>query len=128
MQKIILLAGFFCLTSTMYQLRAQSINNRVWKTYIGAPINDTAIFHVYPDSSFITNNNGDVMVRFHSKISGDTLTILDFGTEEQGCPDVKGNYKVSYAENSLTLTLINDPCEGRSQALAGRKWIEATKK
>lgn len=127
MQKIILLGSFFCLSSALCQLRAQSISNKSWKTYIGAPINDTAIFNIYPDSSFITNSKGAIMVRFHSEIAGDTLSFVDFGTEEQGCPDIKGVYKINSTGDSFTLKLINDSCDGRSQALADRKWMEAKK-
>jgi hypothetical protein len=127
MQRIILLAASFCLASTTFKLEAQSIWNKRWKSYISAPINDTAFFNIYPDSSFIANNNGQVMVRFHSKISGDTLSFIDYGTEEQGCPDIKGMYKINTMRDAFTLTLIGDECDGRSQALAGRKWVEAKK-
>jgi hypothetical protein len=125
MQRIILLAATFCLASTMFKLQAQSIYNKRWKSYISAPINDTAFLNIYPDSSFITNNNKQVMVRFHSKITGDTLSLVDYGTEEQGCPNIKGIYKINTKDDGLTLTLIGDECDGRSQALAGRKWVEA---
>jgi hypothetical protein len=50
MQKTFMLGCL--LISSMCQLRAQSINNNTWKAYIGDPINDTAIFHIYSDSSF----------------------------------------------------------------------------
>jgi hypothetical protein len=128
MQKLILFAGFFCVALTMSQLRAQSINNNSWKTYIDAPINDTAIFNIYADSTFITNLKGEVMVRHQCKVISDTLTIVDFSTDEQGCPGIKGSYKINFTNDSFTLTLISDSCAGRSQALAGRKWIEAIKK
>ena len=67
------------------------------------------------------------MVHFKSKISGDTLSFIDYGIEEQGCPDIKGVYKINGTGNSFTLTLIGDECDGRSEALAGRKWVEAKK-
>jgi hypothetical protein len=124
MQKLFLFVGLFCVTSTMCQLRAQSINNKSWKTYIDAPINDTAIFHIHQDSSFISNIRDEVMVRHHCRITGNTLTIEDFSTDQQGCPGVRGRYKINFTGDSFTLTLLDDPCAGRSQALAGRKWIE----
>ena len=127
MQRTILLAALFCLASASFKLEAQSISNKRWKTYISAPINDTAFINIYADSSFISNNNGQVMVRFHSNISGDTLSFIDYGTEEQGCPDIKGTYKINATGDSFILTLIGDECDGRSQALAGRKWVEAKK-
>ena len=127
MQKILLFTVLFNLASAMCQLQAQSIDNKRWKSYITAPINDTAFFNIYQDSSFINNSNGQVMVRFHSKITGDTLSFVDYGSEEQGCPDLKGIYKINVTGDSFTLTVINDECDGRSQALAGRKWVEAKK-
>ena len=127
MKKIILFAGLFCFVSTMSNLHAQSINNRNWKAYIGDPINDTATFHIHSDSSFVTNSKGEVVVHNHCEISGDTLTVLDYGTEEQGCPDIKGKYKINLTGNSFTLTLIDDPCEGRAHALDSRKWTESLK-
>ena len=128
MQKLILFVVFFCSASAMCQLDAQSINNKIWTTYIGNPINDTAIFHISSDSSFITNAKGEVVVRNRCKISGDTLTVMEYGSENQGCPDVKGSYKINAGDHSFTLTAINDACDGRAQAIAGRRWMEATKK
>jgi len=128
MQKVILYAMCFFLTSTICQLHAQSITNKCWKSYIGAPINDTAFFYIYRDSSMITNSKGAVMVRQHCKINGDTLTIVDFGTEEQGCADIKGAYKINFDNSSFTLSVIDDACEGRPEAFTGRKWTEAIKK
>jgi len=127
MQKIILFTAVLCLASAMSKLQAQSIYNKRWKSYINAPINDTAFLNVYADSSFITNDSGQVMVRFHSWISGDTLSLIDYGTEEQGCPNLKGVYKINVTGDTFTLTLIGDDCDGRSQALAGRKWVEVKK-
>jgi hypothetical protein len=125
MRKLVLLAGFVCLASTMCQLHAQSINNKSWKTYFDAPISDTAIFNIYPDLSSITNSTGEVKVRHRCNITGDTLIIEDFITEQQGCPGIRGSYKINFSGDSFTLTLIDDSCAGRSHALAGRKWIEA---
>jgi hypothetical protein len=128
MQKVILCAMSFLLTSTICQLHAQSITNKCWKSYIGSPINDTAFLYIYSDSSMITNSKGAVMVRQHCKISGDTLTILDFGTEEQGCADIKGMYKINFADDNFTLSVIDDACGGRPEAFTGRIWTEAIKK
>jgi hypothetical protein len=123
MQKTIMLG---CLVlSLMCQLHAQSINNNTWKTYISDPINDTAIFHIYSDSSFITNAKGGFMIRNQCKISGDTLTILDYGTEQQSCPDARGVYRIKSDGNSFTATLIDDSCDGRVRALTNRTWTRA---
>lgn len=127
MKKFIFLASLLCLASILCHLHAQSINNKSWKAYIDAPINDTAILNIYADSSSITNVKGQVMVRHHCQISGDTLIIVD-ATEDQGCANIKGSYKISLTGKSFTLTPINDACAGRSQALVGRKWTEVIEK
>jgi len=127
MKKMIVFAALFCMAFFVSQLHAQSINNRNWKASFGDPINDTLTLHVNSDSSFVTNSRGDVIIRTSCTFSGDTLTIQDQGTGEHECPDTKGTYKINLAGNSFTLTLINDDCEGRGQALNGTKWTEAIK-
>lgn len=57
----------------------------------------------------------------------DTLTLTDQSTGEYSCPDATGKYKINLSGDSFTLTLIEDPCEGRAQALNGLKWIKASK-
>src|SRR5258705_2966919 len=94
MKKIILFAGLFCLTSTLFQLHAQSINNSNWKAFFGDPFNDTLIIHIHGDSSFVTKSNGEVLVRSNYTIAGDTITISDYGTGEYTCP-AKGKYKIN---------------------------------
>ena len=127
MQKTIIFVGLFFLASAFSGIKAQSIDNKSWKTYISDPINDTVTFHIHSDSSFVTNSQGEVMVHNHCKISRDTLTVLDYGIEEMGCPDMKGVYKINLSGNSFTLTLIDDPCDGRSNALKDRKWAQTSK-
>jgi hypothetical protein len=124
MKKIILLAGLFCLVSTLGHLNAQSINNRNWKSYIGDPLYDTITLHIRADSSFVTNSRGETMVRNNCTVSGDTLAIADYFGGEYACPDMKGVYKFILEGKSLTLKLINDPCVDRSHVLDGLKWTE----
>jgi hypothetical protein len=127
MNKIILFTALFLLASAVNQLHSQSINNKSWKTYIGAPVNDTAILTIQQDSSTITNTVGQVIVRHQCSITGDTVTIEDIAAEEQGCPGIKGKYKINLTGGSFILTMISDSCDGRSQALAGRRWVEVKK-
>src|SRR5436190_612235 len=112
MQKIILFATLIFLASAVSKINAQSIENRNWKSYISDPVNDTATFHIFPDSSYVTNSKGEVKVRFHCHITNNTLTLVDYGSEETGCPDMRGIYKIDLNGNILTLTLIDDSCEG----------------
>jgi hypothetical protein len=127
MKKMILLAGIFCLGSIASHVCAQSMNNRNWKAYFADPINDTLTLHVHSDSSFVTTGKGDVMLRTNCMINHDTLTLSDYGDSEHSCPDAKGKYKINLNGKSLTLSLIDDPCDGRAHAIDGVKWVEAGK-
>ena len=127
MKKIILLTGFFCFVSLLSVLHAQSIDNRNWKASFSDPINDTLTFHIHSDSSFVTNSKGEVMLRTNCIFNGDTLTLSDYGTGEHDCPD-KGKYKINLKDDSFTLSVISDPCDGRNQAINGIKWTESLKK
>ena len=129
MKKIILSVGLFLLASAAFHLHAQSIDNKNWKGYLAEPFNDTLTFHIKSDSSFVTTSAGEVLVQTKVKITGDILTLADYSTTQYSCPDATGKYKINLSKdgNSLTLTLIEDPCEGRAQALNGLKWIRASK-
>jgi hypothetical protein len=127
MKKIILITGLFLLVSSVFHLQAQSINNKNWKAYMAEPFNDTLTLHIQSDSSFVTLSNGEVLVRSVCKITGDIITIADYSTGQYSCPDMTGKYKINLSGDSLTLTLLEDPCEGRSQALNGLKWIKGSK-
>ncbi len=127
MKKILLFVGIVFLASALSYVHAQSIDNRNWKAYVDAPINDTVTFHIHSDSSFVTNSNGEVLIRIHCMIAGDTLTIVNQDAEEHGCPDQKGKYKIELKDDSLVLRLIDDACEGRAHALDGVKWKSVTK-
>jgi len=124
---MVLLVGAFCFASIVSHLSAQSIDNRNWKAYFADPINDTLTLHVHSDSSFVTNSRGEVMLRTNCMLSNDTLTLADYSEGEHSCPDAKGKYKINLSGKSFTLSLIDDPCEGRAQALNGVKWSEAGK-
>ena len=127
MKKFILLAGFFCLAATVTNLHAQSINNRNWKAYVADPLNDTLTLHIHSDSSFVTNGKGEVLLHTNCMITGDTLTLSDYGAGEYTCPDMPGKYKINLSDYSFTLTLIDDPCDGRAHTLNGLKWDESSK-
>jgi hypothetical protein len=126
MKKVILFAGLICFCSVLCQ--AQSIDNRNWKAYLEAPINDTVTFHIHSDSSFVTNSNGEVVIRLNCTITSDTLTIVNQDGAETGCPDQKGKYKIDLKESSFKLNRIEDACDGRAQAISGVIWSESVKK
>jgi len=122
MKKTILITAVALFTSLLSHLNAQSINNKDWRAYLDAPISDTVTFHIHSDSSFVTNSNGEVVIRIRCTVSGDTLTIVNQDAEQHGCPDQMGKYKIETTNDSFTLTQIEDECEGRSRALQGVKW------
>ena len=127
MKKMILLACVFCLAAIVSNVCGQSINNRNWKAFFPAEINDTLTLHVHSDSSFVTNSKGEVMLRTNCIIKADTLTLSDYGESEHTCPNALGKYKINLNGKSLTLSLIDDSCDGRAHALDGVKWTEAGK-
>ena len=127
MKKIILITGLFLLSSSVFHLHAQSINNKNWKAFFAEPFNDTLTLHIQSDSSFVTLSNGDVLVRTACKITDDIVTLTDYSTREYSCPGVTGKYKINLREDTFTLTLIEDSCAERGQALSGVKWIKASK-
>ena len=90
MKKIILLASILYLASLTVPLNAQSIDHRNWKAYVADPINDTITFHIQSDSSFVTNNKGEVVIRVSCMITADTLTILNLGFGRAWLPRPKG--------------------------------------
>ena len=129
MKKIILSVGLFLLVSAAFHLNAQSIDNKNWKAYLGQPFNDSLTFHIKADSSYVTTSTGELLVQTSVKITGDILTLADYSTTQYSCPDATGKYKVELSKdgNSFTLTLVEDACEGRAQALNGLKWVKAPK-
>lgn len=127
MKKTILFAGLFFCSFAFMHVHGQSINNKDWKAFLGDPINDTITLHIHSDSSYVTNTKGDLILRTNCIISGDTLTFSDYQTSEHACPDM-GKYKINLNGKSFTLSVINEPCEGRSQAINGVTWTESAKK
>ena len=127
MKKVVIFAGLFFCSLVSVHVHGQSINNKDWKSFMADPINDTLVFHIHSDSSYVTNSKGETILRTNCIISGDTLTLSDYQTSEHACPDM-GKYKINLKGKSFTLSVINDPCEGRSQALDGVSWAESAKK
>lgn len=109
------------LASLSVRSQAQSLVNTNWKTYVGDPVSDSITLHIKVDSSVVTMTNGMVVVRSHYKLSGDTLSFEDYEGQYM-CPNMVGEYKFSRTESILSLMLVNDPCDGRAQAMAGTKW------
>ena len=127
MKKIILVPALLFLMSMLCDLDAQSINNKNWKAFFAEPFNDTLTLHLRGDSSFVTLSNGEVLVQSKCTITDETVTLSDYSTSQYSCPDMTGKYKINLKGDILILTVIEDPCEGRAQALNGIKWTKASK-
>jgi hypothetical protein len=116
------------LTGALISAHAQaqpSLKNTNWKIFI-PDLNDTITLHIKSDSSYVTTTNGDAVVRSVCKVSADTLTFTDYDGQ-YACPNQTGKYKISLSDdtNNLTLTLIEDPCDGRVNAINKIKWTRA---
>jgi hypothetical protein len=125
MKKLLLLTIIF-FSMCAVKLNAQSLVNTSWKGFFGDPINDTLTIHFQKDTFFVSNTNGDVVVRSILKISKDTMTITDFDGQYM-CPQSDGVYKYSIAGDNLALTLVTDACEGRN-GITQIKWTRAAPK
>jgi hypothetical protein len=129
MKKSLLLTALLigCLFSirTHAQSQIPSLKNTTWKLYV-AELGDTITIHIKMDSSFVTTTNGDVVVRSVCKVSADTLSLTDYDGQ-YACPNMTGKYKLGASDdgNSLTFTLIDDPCEGRANSINKAKWTRS---
>jgi len=104
-------------------LHAQSIKGTKWKLYIDE-LHDTLTLHIKGDSSFVTDGSGEIVVRSLCKVSKDTITLKDIDGKYV-CPDQAGVYTYAFVADTLTMTLVNDPCDNRSNSINGARWIRA---
>ena len=129
MKKIPLLALALILSLVSIRAHAQtqtpSLKNTNWKVFI-PDLSDTITLHIKTDSSYVTTTNGDAVVKSVCKISADTLFFTDYDGQ-YACPNATGKYKIALSDdtNNLTLTLIEDACEGRANAINKLKWTRA---
>jgi hypothetical protein len=129
MKQILLSALALVISLLSIQAQAQtqtpSLKNTNWKLYV-PDLNDSITLHIKMDSSFVTATTGDPIVRSVCKISADTLSFTDYDGQ-YACPGQTGKYKISVPDDgsSLTLTLIDDPCDGRATAINKLKWTRA---
>lgn len=112
-------------TRSHAQTQAPSLKNTNWKIFI-ADVNDTLTLHIKTDSSYVSNSAGEAVVRSVCKTSADTLFLTDYDGQ-YACPNVTGKYKINLADDasSLTLILIEDPCDGRANGINKVKWTRA---
>ncbi len=121
-----LLLTFIFFAMGAIKLNAQSLANTAWKGFFADPINDTLTLHYQTDTFYVTNTNGDMLVRSVLKISKDTMTVTDFDGQYM-CPQSDGVYKYAINGDNLNFVLVSDPCEGRNN-ITQIKWIRAVPK
>ena len=118
----ILVGGLLSIRSSA-QSQTPSLKNTNWKLFV-PELNDTITLHIKTDSSFVTGATGDAVVRSVFKMSADTIFLTDYDGQ-YACPNATGKYKVSVSDDasSMTLTLIDDPCDGRANSINKAKWL-----
>ncbi len=80
----------------------------------------TITFNV--DGGHSVSTNGEVMVKGTYVITDNVIALTD--KEGQfACEGVTGKYKWKVQEKSLTFEKIEDPCDGRAQALS-QVWVK----
>ena len=102
-------------------VHAQSLKGTSWKLYVDE-LHDTLTFHVGADTTYTTDGSGDVVVRSLCKINRDTITLKDF-EGRYACPGGEGVYTYVFLADGLTLNMVSDPCDNRSNAINGVKWM-----
>ena len=122
MRKALILSIVLMLAGAV-SLHAQSLKGTNWKLYI-SELNDTLTFHVRGDSTFVTDGSGEIVVRSACRISKDTITMKDIDGK-YACADQVGVYTYKFNADALTLTLVSDPCDNRSNSISGARWIRA---
>jgi hypothetical protein len=120
MRKILFL---FFLLASVAGVKAQSLKGTSWKLYVDE-LHDTLTFHIGADTSYTTDGSGEIVVRSLCKISKDTLTLHDIDGKYV-CPDGTGVYTYVFLADGLTLNMVSDPCDNRSNAINGVKWVRA---
>jgi hypothetical protein len=83
-------------------------------------LHDSLTMQIGNDSCHTVSSTGEMLVRSICKQSNDTLRILDFDGQ-YFCPDGEGVYKIAIDGDTMSFSLVSDPCSGRSEALNGMK-------
>ena len=104
-------------------VRAQSLKGTNWKLYVDE-LHDTLTFHIGTDTSFTTDGSGEMVVRSLLKVNKDTISIKDIDGK-YACPGEEGVYTYLFLADGLTMTLVKDPCDNRSNSINGVKWIRS---
>jgi hypothetical protein len=115
------------LLITFSAVPAQSVQNTAWRAYY-RPLSDTITLYLLTDSSSLVSTTGTRLLLSTFKLSGDKITFKDYGGIN-ACPsDLPGSYHISQMADTLTLTMDEDPCDGRGNFFLIKKWIRIAPK
>lgn len=104
-------------------VHAQELKGTSWKLYIDE-IHDTLTWHIGADTCFVKDGTGEIVVRSICKINKDTITMKDIDGK-YACQDQAGIYTYMFIADTLTMNLVNDPCDNRANSLNGARWTRA---
>jgi len=72
------------------------------------------------DGDFIIGFEGDALVQGEFSVDGNQVTLTDRDGPGR-CPD-SGTYEWAFQDPELTLSLVSDSCESRSEVLTTKPW------
>ena len=80
----------------------------------------------YDDNNKVTvTRDGTAVVEGTYKVTGDLLEVTDEkGPMACGGEQKTGKYKWKLEGKTLTLTKVEDECDGRANALTGQAWVQ----
>jgi hypothetical protein len=122
MRKTLFLSMALLLAGAV-SIHAQALKGTSWKLYI-EDLHDTLTWHIRADTAFVTDGAGETVVRSICIIDKDTVTLKDIDGK-YACPGQTGVYTYLFVADTLTMNLVNDPCDDRANSLNGSRWIRA---
>ena len=125
MKKTLSLTSFIFLCAIASQAYSQSIRNTQWKAFIPS-LNDTIKLTFLNDSSQATNGFGDILMRSLFSTSGEKITLKDY-EGQIACLNFECQYSYHQKDSTVIFSAIQDPCNGRVEALDGVMWSNLRK-
>lgn len=122
MRQLVVAIVVLFLSAGANRLQAQSLTNTAWKFYV-EPLHDTLTMHIGADTSWSTSSSGETIVRSLWKQVKDTIKITDVDGMYP-CTSGEGVYRVSVEGDYLSFFMVTDPCDQRSNALNGVKFLK----
>lgn len=98
----------------------QNIQNTVWQVF-NAGLGDTITIYIGVDSVNQYDSNGGLVVASLYDQNADSIWLVDVSGPLACLPTDTGLYTIAIANDTLTLTLVGDPCMNRGLAYSGAK-------